>query len=152
MDVFVDDFCGTAQDTEQNPATNQRRTLFHNLDRVFRKNDRHDPPTRKEPNAVNKLEKGDAGINTKKRALGWDLDGRNRLLKVPPHRTERALATLKTLSQQSRAGRKVWESMLGDLRNLTPGIPGGGGNFPYYKQHSQKQKKEFVSPEQYKRS
>ncbi len=129
MDVFVDDFCGTAQDTPQNPATNQRRTLFHNLDKVFRKNDADDPSTRKEPNALNKLAKGDAGINTEKRALGWDLDGRLRMLKVPTHRTERALETLKTLANQSRVGRKTWESMLGDLRNLTPGIPGGRGQF-----------------------
>ena len=129
MDVFVDDFCGTAQDDPQNPATNQRRTLFHNLDRVFRKNDAEDPPTRKEPNAINKLKKGDASINTIKRALGWDLDGFNRMLKVPSHRTERALTTLSTLAQQTRVGRKTWESMLGDLRNLTPGIPGGRGQF-----------------------
>ena len=129
MDVFVDDFCGTLQDTARNPATNQRRVLFHNLDRVFRKNDQEDPDVRKEPNAINKLEKGDASLNTSKRALGWDLDGKNRLLKVPPHRVERAAATLKTLAGQSRAGHTTWQSMLGDLRNLTPGIPGGRGQF-----------------------
>ena len=129
MDVFVDDFCGTLQDTPCNPATNQRRVLFHNLDRVFRKNDCGDPAVRKEPNAINKLEKGDASLNTCKRALGWDLDGKNRLLKVPPHRVERAATTLRTLAGQSRAGHTTWQSMLGDLRNLTPGIPGGRGQF-----------------------
>ena len=129
MDVFVDDFCGTLQDTAQNPATNQRRVLFHNLDRVFRKNEPGESTVRKEPNAVNKLEKGDASLNKEKRALGWDLDGKDRLLKVPAHRVDRAAATLQTLSSQSRAGHKSWLSMLGDLRNLTPGIPGGRGQF-----------------------
>ena len=129
MDVFVDDFCGTLQNNARNPATNQRRVVFHNLDRVFRKNDRNDPVIRKEPNAINKLEKGDASLNTIKRALGWDLDGKNRLLKVPTHRIERAAAALKTLASQSRAGHTTWQSMLGDLRNLTPGIPGGRGQF-----------------------
>ena len=106
-----------------------RMVLFHNLDRVLRRNDQEDPDVRKEPNAINKLEKGDASLNTSKRALGWDLDGKNRLLKVPPHRVERAAATLKTLASQSRAGHTTWQSMLGDLRNLTPGIPGGRGQF-----------------------
>ena len=129
MDVFVDDFCGIAQDHPQNPATNQRRALFHNLDKVFRRNDQDDPPFRKEPNAVNKLEKGDAGLNTKKRALGWDLDGKNLLLQVPEHRTERALSTLKEFAQRTRVGLTAWQSMMGDLRNLSPGIPGGRGQF-----------------------
>ena len=129
VDVFVDDFCGLGQDHHQNPMANQRRTLFHNLDKVFRKNDDDDPPTRKEPNSMSKLAKGDASLNVRKRALGWDLDGHHRTLGVPPHRAKRALETLGTLAMQSRVSQQKWQSLLGDLRNLEPGIPGGRGQF-----------------------
>ena len=70
MDIFVDDFCVIGQDTDMNPLANLRRTLMHNIDKVFRPNNEHDHQYRKEPISISKLAKGDASFQDKKKCLG----------------------------------------------------------------------------------
>jgi hypothetical protein len=129
MDVFVDDFCGVGQQSRQNPLRNQRRALLHSIDRVFRPSDSQDNSERKEPIAVSKLDKGDAAWQNQKRCLGWDFGGRSKTLLVPAHRREKARATIQNMLSRKRSGLKYWQSMLGDLRNLVPGLPGSKGQF-----------------------
>jgi hypothetical protein len=75
MDVFVDKFCGVRQDLTMNPITNQRRTLLHNIDKIFMPNDDEDHQYSKEPISVSKQAKGDASFQGKKKCLGWDFGG-----------------------------------------------------------------------------
>jgi hypothetical protein len=129
MDVFVDDFCGEGQDSRMNPIQNQRRALFHTVDKVFRPNDTKDTPSRKEPISISKLEKGDAAFHDKKRFLGWDFEGSTRQLLVAPHRWDKALLHLEELLSKQTSNRKEWERLLGELRSLVPGIAGSKGQF-----------------------
>ena len=60
VDVFVDDFLAIGQEHHMNPLQNQRRTLMHNIDKVFRPNGPHENPYRKEPQSLSKFDQGDA--------------------------------------------------------------------------------------------
>jgi hypothetical protein len=112
-----------------NPLKNQRCTLFHTIDKVFRPNDASDNSSRKEPILISKLQKGDAMLHDKKRFLGWDFHGSNRELHMAEHRREKALLHLDELLANSTANRKEWEQILGELRSLVPGISGSRGQF-----------------------
>jgi hypothetical protein len=125
MDVFVDDFCGIGQQSTQNPLQNQRRALLHSIDRVFRPSDSGDAPDRKEPISVSKLDKGDASWQDQKRCLGWDFGGRSKTLLIPAHRRTKACTTIQTMLSRKRSGLKDWQSLLGDLCSLVPGLPPG---------------------------
>jgi hypothetical protein len=129
VDVFVDDFCGEGQDSKMNPLKNQRRTLFHNIDKVFRPNEADDNPSRKEPISLSKLEKGDAAINDKKRFLGWDFQGSTQELLMAAHRRDKSVQHLQEILHHPNASRKDWERLLGELRSLVAGIPGSRGQF-----------------------
>jgi hypothetical protein len=129
VDVFVDDFCGEGQESKMNPLQNQRRTLFHNIDKVFRPNEKGDNPSRKEPISISKLEKGDAALHDTKRFLGWDFVGSKKELLIAQHRREKSLQHIDELIKQHSSSRKEWEILLGELRSLVAGIPGSRGQF-----------------------
>ncbi len=128
-DVFVDDFMLLNQESPSNPRRNQRRTALHNIDRVFRPSDALDSPVRKEPISTSKLKKGDAAYQSIKRILGWDeaLTSRNVLL--APHRREKVVADITEVLSHRRCGLQKWQSLLGQLRSLVPGLPGSEGQF-----------------------
>jgi hypothetical protein len=100
MDIFVDAFCGVGQDSNMNPLANQRRTLMHNIDKVFRPNDDEDHQYRKEPISISKLAKGDASFQDKKKCLGWDFGGRSKTLFVAAHRRDKAITNLSATLQK----------------------------------------------------
>jgi hypothetical protein len=129
MDVFVDDFCGQGQDHPQNPLVNQRRTLLHNIDKIFRPSDDRDIPERKEPISESKLGKEDAAFKTMKRCLGWDHATESRQLVMASHRKEKVLELLRELRYQNRASLQQWQSLIGQLRSLVVGLPGSEGQF-----------------------
>jgi hypothetical protein len=129
LDVFVDDFCGAGQDSQMNPLQNQRRALFHTVDRVFRPNDDRENPHHKEPISISKLKKGNAAFHDKKRLLRWDFKGSNRQLLIAPHRRDKALQHIDELLPIQTSNRKDWERLLGELRSLVPGIAGSKGQF-----------------------
>ena len=129
VDVFVDDFLGVTQDHPSNPSSNQRSVLNHSVDSVFRPNDVHDDKYRQEPNSKKKLKKGDSALKFKKRSLGWDYQVLDKTLLLAPHRSEKVLAEINQCLAQRRVGQKSFESLIGQLRSLVPGVPGSEGQF-----------------------
>jgi hypothetical protein len=127
--MFVDDFCAIGQAHKRNGLTNQWRTLMHTIDRVFRRTGQADNSARKEPISTSKLDKKDAAWQDTKRALGWDYAVRSKSLLVAPHRKEKVLDALQDTLSQRRLGLTKWQSLLGQLRSLVPGMPGGEGQF-----------------------
>lgn len=74
--------------------------------------------------------KGDACWATTKRILGWDIDTRRGTLNLPPHRLERLYHLLDLVSPpQKRASVKTWYQRLGELRSMSPALPGSRGLF-----------------------
>ena len=129
MDVYVDDFCGIGQDHPSYPIAHQRRALLHNIDKVFRPNDTEDHAQRKQPISVSKLDKGDAAFSTIKRCLGWDYCIRSKTLRRTPQRERKVRAALAPWLTHRRTSRTAYQSALGQLRSLVPGVPGLSGQF-----------------------
>ena len=134
VDVYVDDFVKAAQGWFNCLRT--RRTTFHAIDSVFRRNDSLDNH-RKEPISVKKLQKGDDFWSTQKVILGWFIDTHNKTLQLPPHRRDRVLELLHSLVHRKRTSVKQWHQLLGELRSMSLAIPGSRGCFSFL-QHALK--------------
>jgi hypothetical protein len=100
---------------------NQRRTLLHNIDEIFRPSDDRDIPERKEPISESKLGKEDVAFKTMKCCLGWDHETESR--------QEKVLEILRELRYQNRASLQPWQSLIGQLRSLVVSLPGSEGQF-----------------------
>ena len=128
VDVYVDDFLLMAQTARQRQAV--LRAALHSIDNVFRPLTSDDPPHRKEPASVKKMLKGDAAWATRKRILGWDVDTVQETLHLPPHQLERLYALLDRISPpHKRVSVRVWHQLLGELRSMSPALPGSRGLF-----------------------
>jgi hypothetical protein len=75
------------------------------------------------------LDKQDAAWQDMKGCLGWDYGAKSKLLLVAPHRREKAQATIEEALEQKRVGLTKWQSLIGQLRSLTNGLPGSEGQF-----------------------
>ncbi len=129
FDVFVDDFLGLAQGSEQR-LRRLRRILFHTLDEVMRPLESSDRPERQEPASVKKLKKGDADWTTQKILLGWLIDTLAMTISLPSHRQARLQEILDSIpATQKRLSVKKWHKVLGELRSMTVAIPGSRGMF-----------------------
>jgi hypothetical protein len=102
---------------------------MHAIDKIFRPSDTLDKACRKEPISVSKLDKQDAAWQGLKCCLGWDYAAHSKNLLVASHRHEKATASLTDALSQKRASLQSWQSLIGQLRSLVPGIPGSEGQF-----------------------
>ena len=128
VDVYVDDFLLAAQ-TKREQHRLLRHTL-HAIDAVFRPLDASDPPSRKAPASVKKMQQGDAHWAYRKRMLGWVIDSISETLELPPHRLERLYALLDELRPpRKRMSITKWHQLLGELRSMSLAIPGSTGLF-----------------------
>jgi hypothetical protein len=129
VDVFVDDFVGLCQGTEQQ-LSSVRRTLLHSLDEVLRALDSADNEHRKEPASTKKLKQGDAHWGTRKLILGWIIDTLLLTLELPQHRKDRLRLLLDDIpASQKRASVKKWQQILGEFRSMSIALPGSRGLF-----------------------
>ena len=110
--------------------TRVMRTTLEAIDHVFRPLAPHDPAHRKEPASVKKMLKGEACWATTKRILGWDLDTVAETIHLPPHRLERLYELLESISPpHKRVSVKRWNQLVGELRSMSPALPGARGLF-----------------------
>ena len=126
IDVFVDDFIALAQGSPHRLRT-VRRLLMHAVDEVLK------APTSpadkfKEPLSLTKLVK-DGSWNTIKVLLGWSIDTLRKTIELPQHRKDRLLKVFSDLHGKTRVSRKAWQSLLGELRFASIGVPGSRGLF-----------------------
>ena len=128
VDVYVDDFVKLAQGWFN--ALRVRRHTFHEIDKAFRPNDQHDS-FRKQPISESKLGKGDDCWSTQKVILGWLIDTIAMTISLPPHRQERLLTLLGTITKRKRASVQEWHQLLGELRSMSIAIPGSRGCFSF---------------------
>lgn len=132
-DVYVDDFLLVAQ-TKRQQQRLLRLTLAA-IDQVLRPLSASDPLHRKEPTSVKKLRQGDAHWSTQKTILGWDLDTVQGTLQLPPHRVARLRELLSTVQPpRKRMSLREWHRLLGELRSMSPGLPGSRGLFSILQQ------------------
>jgi hypothetical protein len=74
--------------------------------------------------------KGDTTWATRKVVLGWVLDMCAMTMQLPPHRVTRLFELLDSFTpKQPRTTVNKWQKLLGELRSMVLGIPGGKGLF-----------------------
>ena len=107
-----------------------QRSALTAIDQVFHPLEYSNPSDRKEPASVKKMLKGDACWFTHKRILGLDLDTQASTLNLPAHRLDRLYELLDCLQPpRKRISVKLWHQLLGELRSMSPALPGSRGLF-----------------------
>jgi hypothetical protein len=128
VDVYVDDFLLLAQTKSQQQRV--MRAALTSIDDVFRPLHADDPSFRKEPASVKKMLQGEAHWAVHKRMLGWDIDSASMTLNLPPHHVARLREVLQWLQpSRKRLAIAKWHQLLGELRSMSPALPGTRGLF-----------------------
>ncbi|KAI2506960.1 adenylate kinase [Fragilaria crotonensis] len=129
VNVYVDNFLLMAQMRSLCPTV--LRTALTSIDEVFRPLAVGDPPQRKKPASVKKMLKGDASWSTQKRIHGWDLDPAAGTIQLPPHRVTPRLYNVLFLLRppRKRISTAKWHQFTGELRSMSPALPGARGLF-----------------------
>jgi hypothetical protein len=129
VDVFVDDFIALAQGST-NRKRWVRRILMEAIDDVLWPVDDQDEPYRREPISVDKLQKGDACWETRKKILGMIIDTVLMTLELPPRRQQRLSALLDSIHPSQKClSLNAWHRLLGKLRSMSIALPGARGLF-----------------------
>ncbi len=128
IEVFVDDFIGCTDNISQEHLLNVSRAMLHGIHSIFPPNDitghlGGDPISEK------KLEKLEGLWASIKEILGWFIDGANYTITLPPEKTARILATLKSIKKKKFIPLKEFQKLAGTLHHASMGIPGGRGLF-----------------------
>jgi hypothetical protein len=104
--------------------------LLASLDEVLQQLDDQDNVHRQEPASVKKMLKGDATWATRNIVLGWLLDTCAMMIQLPPHRVTRLFELLDSIApNKCRTTVNKWQKLLGELRSMVLGTPGGKGLF-----------------------
>ena len=134
VDVFVDDFILMAQGGPRRKKR-LRRILFHSIEKVFRKRDSSDPPSKRDIISLKKLLKGDGSLETSKVVLGWLIDTVALTIELPPHRVDRLNEMLAAFpASRKRASISDLQKLLGELRSMILAIPGGLGLLSWFQE------------------
>ena len=133
FEVFVDDFIGLVQCTDETVLRHHTRALFHAIHSIF-------PPVTvtghdgEDPISEKKLNQGEGVWDTRKEILGWICDGVARTIELPPPKVEKLVTRITTILRHKHCTPSELQSLLGSLQHATLGIPSGRGLLaPLYK-------------------
>ena len=133
FEVFVDDYIGLLQTTNEEHLRHHTRALFHAIHSIFppvavTKHDGEDPISEK------KLKQGEGIWSTRKEILGWLFDGIARTIELPPPKVDKLVHSLTKILRTKHTTTTELQSLLGKLQHATLGIPSGKGLLaPLYK-------------------
>ena len=127
-EVFVDDFIGMTNDLSTTHLTHLSRSMIHGIHSVF------PPPSITkhkggDPISEQKLEKGEGSWSFKKEILGWDFDGENFTIQLPPEKCQKIITLLNSTLKLKRASLNKFQKIAGKLQHASFGIPSGKGLF-----------------------
>ena len=133
FEVYVDDFIGLIQATDEGILRHHTRALFHAIHSVF-------PPASVtghsggDPISEKKLEEGEGIWAARKEILGWLFDGIARTIELPPKKVTKIEETITRILRTKSCTNTELQSLLGKLQHASLGIPGGRGLLcPLYK-------------------
>jgi hypothetical protein len=138
FELFVDDFIGLVQATDEGILRHHTRALFHGIHSIF-------PPVSvtghsgEDPISQKKLDEGDGIWAVRKEILGWIFDGIARTIELPAKKVLTLETDITTILRHKGCTNKELQSVLGKLQHASLGIPGGRGLLgPVYQklQHS----------------
>ena len=127
-EVFVDDFVGATNKLDTPHLLRLSRSMLHGVHSIF-------PPTEvtKHPGgdsiAEQKIDKGEGKWEHKKEILGWDFDGEEYTIQLPPAKCDKIIHLVKKLLKSKTIPLKRFQELAGKLQHASMGIPGGAGLF-----------------------
>ena len=128
MEVFVDDFIGTTNSTDNTQIRQLSRAMLHGIHSVF-------PPQNLtgheggDPISEKKLNQGDGTWSTSKEILGWEFDGEAYTIRLPHTKCRDIRKLIKNILTKSRISLKKFQKIAGKLQHASYGLPGGKGLF-----------------------
>ncbi len=142
VEVYVDDFIAGTNNISQDNLEQMSRAILHGIHSIF-------PPTAvsghngEDPVSFGKLLKGEGFWDFKKEILGWDFDGQQYTIQLPPDKVDKLQTRLSDILKESTVPRKEFEKVMGKLNHASIGIPNGRGlSAPVY--HAMKQHQEDI--------
>jgi hypothetical protein len=130
FEVFVDDFIGLLQSSNEHDLRHHSRALLHAIHQVF------PPPmatghNSEDPISHKKLVLEGEGIwSTVKEILGWVFNGLERTIQLPTAKITYIRESIRHVLRTGRIEFKKFESMIGRLQHACMGIPGGRSLLP----------------------
>lgn len=128
LEVFVDDFIAMTNNNNYQHLQHFSRAIIHGVHSIF-------PPPHVsghngfDPVSKQKLDKGEGNWSTKKELLGWDFDGENMTIQLPPKKIKAICEQLKTILKKQNVTLNTFQKLAGRLQHASFGIPGGNGLF-----------------------
>jgi hypothetical protein len=121
--VYVDDFLLAAVENKNKLLQWTARATLHAIHSVFPTPAATGTPDAEDPVSEKKLAKGDARWNTSKEILGYMLNGRDRIIQLPPARADGLLKELKNILKKKRIPLKRFRSITGRLQHSARILP-----------------------------
>ena len=131
FEVFVDDYIGLVQSTDESILRHHSRALLHGIHQIFPPPIATGHASKDDPISLKKLIiEGDGIWDTVKEILGWIFNGLERTMQLPPHKVKTLRDTIKQTLRQGRIELKAFESLVGKCQHACLGIPGGRALLP----------------------
>ena len=128
IEVFVDDFIGCTNDTNDSHLTSISRSMLHGIHSIFPPNEVTNHPGG-DSIAEKKIDKGEGKWEYIKEILGWNFDGKNYTIQLPPDKCDNIIKLIKSSLKQRALPLKKFQKIAGKLQHASMGIPGGAGLF-----------------------
>jgi hypothetical protein len=124
FEVFVDDFVGATNNLTASHLQHTSKAMIHGIHSVF-------PPPEitthpgGDPISEKKLDKKEGVWSFRKEILGWDFDGENFTLQLPPSKCDAIIALIKDIKKKDRVSLNKYQKLCGKLQHASFGIPAG---------------------------
>jgi hypothetical protein len=128
FEVFVDDFVGVTNNTTTTHLTHISRAMINGIHSIF-------PPPEVtthsggDPISKKKLDKGEGVWSHCKEILGWDLDGKNFTIQLPPAKCDAIVLQIRKMLKLTRTSLNKYQKITGKLQHASFGIPCGRALF-----------------------
>ncbi len=126
IEVYVDDFIAGTNDLSQPNLEQMSRAILHGVHSVF-------PPPHisghsgEDPVSFGKLLKGEGYWDFHKEILGWDFNGRDYTIQLPPDKVTKLQDRLTEILTEKEAPYNEFEKVMGKINHASIGIPNGRG-------------------------
>ena len=125
FEVYVDNFIGMVQSTDETILRHHSQALLHAIHQLF------PPPkqtghTGEDPVSQKKLKVDKEGMwDTHKEILGWIFDGLQQTMELPPWKIEKICDAITKILHWGYCDTKEFSSIVGKLQHASLGIPAG---------------------------